>query len=135
MTTAVQLREMQATPTSAASHDLFSRDGHACCAKLDDESVEVFEEGESMTEVTVSRSNGISCSGNLLIASRHDSSDASPDTENTVSCSAFTNVASLATFVPLTMLTLGIWFILFRSAKQRREHRDKGIHMAHIPVQ
>lgn len=95
MTTAVQLREMQATPTPAASYDLFSRDGHACCAKLDDESVEVFEEDESMTEITVSWSNGMSCSGNLLIASRHDSSDASLDTENTVSCSTFTNVASL----------------------------------------
>jgi hypothetical protein len=41
----------------------------------------------------------------------------------------------VATFVPLTMLTLGIWFILSRSVKQRRERRDKGIHMAHIPVQ
>jgi hypothetical protein len=41
----------------------------------------------------------------------------------------------VATFVPLTMLTLGVWFVLFRSAKQRRERRDKGIHMAHIPVQ
>jgi hypothetical protein len=92
MTTAVQLWEMQATPNSVPSYDLFSRDGHACCAKLDDESVEVFE---SMTEVTVSWSNGISCSGNLLIAARHDSSDASLDTENTVSCSAFANVASL----------------------------------------
>lgn len=95
MTTAVQLWEIQATPTPAASYDLFSRDGHACCAKLDDESVEVFEEDESMTEVTVFWSNGMSCSSNLLIASRHDSSDASLDTENTISCSAFPNFAAL----------------------------------------
>jgi hypothetical protein len=97
MTTAVQLRKLQATPTPATSYDLFSRDGHACCAKLDDESVKVFdeEEDEPMTKVTVSWSNGMSCSGNLLIASRHDSSNASLDTENTVSCSTFTNTASL----------------------------------------
>jgi hypothetical protein len=67
MTAAVQLREIQPTPTPAASYDLFSRDGHACCAKLDDGPVGVFEEDESMTEVSVSWSNGMSCSGNLFI--------------------------------------------------------------------
>jgi hypothetical protein len=67
MTPAVQLREMQPMATPAASYDLFSRDGHACCAKLDEESVGVFDEDESMTEVTVSWSNGMSCSGNLFI--------------------------------------------------------------------
>jgi hypothetical protein len=97
MTTAVQLRKLQATPTPAASYDLFSRDGHACCAKLDDESVKVFdeEEDEPMTKVTVSWSNGMSCSGNLPTASCHDSSNASLDTEDTISCSTFTDAISL----------------------------------------
>jgi hypothetical protein len=41
----------------------------------------------------------------------------------------------VATFVPLTMLTLGIWFYLSRSAKRRRERREQGMHMAQIAVQ
>jgi hypothetical protein len=41
----------------------------------------------------------------------------------------------VATVVPLTMLTLGIWFFLSRSAKRRRERREQGMHMAQIGVQ
>jgi preprotein translocase subunit YajC len=41
----------------------------------------------------------------------------------------------VAAFVPLTMLTLGIWFFLSRSAKQRRERREKSMHAAQIAVQ
>ena len=41
----------------------------------------------------------------------------------------------VAAFVPLTMLTLGFWFFLSRSAKRRREHREQGMHMAQIAVQ
>jgi hypothetical protein len=61
MTAAIQLQQWQATPTPAASYDLFSKDGHACYARLDDDkSVQVFEKDESKTEITISWSNGIS---------------------------------------------------------------------------
>lgn len=30
----------------------------------------------------------------------------------------------VVTFVPLTMLTLGLWFALYRRTKQKREHRQ-----------
>ena len=56
---AIQLQQVHATPRpAAASYDVFSRDSQACCAKLDAESVEVFEDDDSQTEVTVSWSNG-----------------------------------------------------------------------------
>lgn len=61
MTAAIQLQQVQVTPTPAASYDVFSKDSHAFCAKLDSESVKVFEDDESMTEVTVSWSNGMPC--------------------------------------------------------------------------
>ncbi len=56
----IQLQPVQAAPTpaAAASYDVFSKNSHACCAKLDSESVEVFDDDDSQTEVTVSWSNG-----------------------------------------------------------------------------
>jgi hypothetical protein len=33
----------------------------------------------------------------------------------------------VATFVPLTLLTLGLWFVLSRKTKQKREHRQKSM--------
>ena len=59
MTGAIQLQPVQATtPPPTVSYDLFSKDSDACCAKLESESVDVFEDDESTTEVTVSWSNG-----------------------------------------------------------------------------
>jgi hypothetical protein len=59
MAAVIQLRQLQASPAATASYDLFSKDGHTCCAKLENNSVEVFEEDESTTEVTVSWSNRV----------------------------------------------------------------------------
>jgi hypothetical protein len=59
MAAVIQLRQLQASPAAAASYDLFAKDGHACCAKLENNSVEVFEEDESTTQVTVSWSNRV----------------------------------------------------------------------------
>jgi len=45
--------------SSVQSYDIFSKYGDACCAKLDEDAmVDVFQQDESQTKITVSWSNG-----------------------------------------------------------------------------
>lgn len=93
MAAAIQLQQFQATPSPASSYDLFSKGGHACCAKLENDSVEVFEEDESTSEVTVSWSNGLPCC--LSTTRGPGESNPSPDADGTIESSTFTNGVSL----------------------------------------
>lgn len=94
-TTSPQALQQATSTSAAATYDIFSKTGHACCIKLENEAVgDVFEQDESKTEVMVSWSNG------MHITSRNDNSAScsaylSPETNTTISSFTYKNVASL----------------------------------------